>query len=328
MEQSEVIAINTVFDYVKPEILEVERLIRLQGQDSHPDLGKALDILLSSGGKRLRPTITILAGKALNADSKRLLTMAASIELLHTATLVHDDLIDNSLLRRGSPTLNSQWSAGATVLTGDFLFASAARLSSDTTSIEALKLFSQTLRTIVNGEISQMFTSRCKPGMDEYLARIYAKTASLFETSAAVAGIIGEAGKEITDSLSVFGREIGMAFQIVDDILDFTGDESVMGKPKGSDLRQGLITLPAQLFFEKFPDNPMVKKILESGCLDDREDINRLVEDILKSKVIELSFQTANEFIGRGIEALSILPETLEKQMLISLAQSQVRRNF
>jgi geranylgeranyl pyrophosphate synthase len=328
MEQSEVIAINTVFDYVKPDIQEVERLIRLQGHDSHPDLGKALDILLSSGGKRLRPTITILAGKAINANPKRILTMAASIELLHTATLVHDDLIDGSLLRRGSPTLNSQWSAGATVLTGDFLFASAARLSSDTTSIEALKLFSQTLRTIVNGEISQMFTSRCKAGMNEYYNRIYAKTASLFETSAAVAGIIGETSTEIKDSLSVFGREIGMAFQIVDDILDFTGDESVMGKPKGSDLRQGLITLPAQLFFEKFPDNPMVKKILESGCLDDKDDISHMVDDILKSNVIELSFQTANDFIGRGITALSILPETLEKQMLISLAKSQVRRNF
>lgn len=328
MEQSELLAVNSIFDYVKPDLQEVEKLIRQQGIGSHPDLGKALDILLTSGGKRLRPTITILAGKALNGDLKRILTMAASIELLHTATLVHDDLIDNSLLRRGSPTLNSQWSAGATVLTGDFLFASAARLSSDTTSIEALKLFSQTLRTIVNGEISQMFTSRCKPGMDEYYNRIYAKTASLFETSAAVASIISEAGEEITNSLSTFGREIGMAFQIVDDILDFTGDESVMGKPKGSDLRQGLITLPAQLFFEHYPNHPLVQKILESGCLEDKNDIGRMVDDILKSDVIEGSFETAEGFVHRGIEALTIMPETREKQMLITLAQSQVRRNF
>lgn len=328
MEQSELIAVNSIFDYVKPDLQEVEKLIRQQGIDSHPDLGKALDILLSSGGKRLRPTITILAGKALNGDLHRILTMAASIELLHTATLVHDDLIDGSLLRRGSPTLNSQWSAGATVLTGDFLFASAARLSSDTTSIEALKLFSQTLRTIVNGEISQMFTSRCKPGMDEYYNRIYAKTASLFETSAAVAGIISEADKEITNSLSTFGREIGMAFQIVDDILDFTGDESVMGKPKGSDLRQGLITLPAQLFIEHYPTHPLVKKMLESGCIEDKNDIGRMVEDILKSDVIEGSFETAEGFVHQGIEALTSLPETREKQMLITLAQSQVRRSF
>jgi geranylgeranyl pyrophosphate synthase len=328
MEQSDVIAINSVFEYVKNDIHEVERLIRLQGLDSHPDLGKALDILLSSGGKRLRPTITILAGKSLNADPQRIITMAASIELLHTATLVHDDLIDESLLRRGSPTLNSQWSAGATVLTGDFLFASAARLSSETTSIEALKLFSQTLRTIVNGEISQMFTSRCKPGMDEYYTRIYAKTASLFETSAAVAGIISEAGKDITDSLSTYGREIGMAFQIVDDILDFTGDENVMGKPKGSDLRQGLITLPAQLFFENYPAHPLVKKILETGCLEDKNDISKMVVDILKSDVIEHSFDTANKFINRGVDALSVLPDNLENQMLITLAKSQVRRNF
>jgi geranylgeranyl pyrophosphate synthase len=328
MEQFDVIAANSIFEYVKPDIQEVERLIRLQGLDSHPDLGKALDVLLSSGGKRLRPTITILAGKSLKADPKRILTMAASIELLHTATLVHDDLIDASLLRRGSPTLNSQWSAGATVLTGDFLFASAARLSSDSTSIEALKLFSQTLRTIVNGEISQMFTSRCKPGMDEYYNRIYAKTASLFETSAAVAGIIAEAGKQITESLSTFGREIGMAFQIVDDILDFTGDENVMGKPKGSDLRQGLITLPAQLFFEKFPTHPLVKKVLETGCLDDKNDIGQMVSDILKSDVIEQSYNIANDFIQKGNDALSPLPDNREKHMLISLAQSQVRRNY
>ena len=116
------------FEFVKPDIRAMEDLIREQVKDNHPDLAIALDLLLSSGGKRVRPTITILAGKSLKADYHRVITMAAAIELLHTATLVHDDLIDGSLLRRGSPTLNSQWSPGATVLTGDFLFASAAKL--------------------------------------------------------------------------------------------------------------------------------------------------------------------------------------------------------
>ncbi len=165
MERIETAKLTSPFEYVKPDLKEIEKLIRQQVEDSHADLGKALSHLLSAGGKRVRPTITILAGKCLGANYHQVITMAAALELLHTATLVHDDLIDGSLLRRGSPTLNSQWSAGATVLTGDFLFASAAKLASETNSNDVMKLFSNTLRTIVNGEISQMFTLRCKPGI-------------------------------------------------------------------------------------------------------------------------------------------------------------------
>lgn len=326
MDQSESTTVMTVFDYVKPDIQEMEKLIRLQVKDNHADLEIALNLLLSSGGKRVRPIITILAGKSLKAEYMRVITMAASIELLHTATLVHDDLIDGSLLRRGSPTLNSKWSAGATVLTGDFLFASAAKLASETKSNDVMKLFSNTLRTIVNGEVSQMFTKRCKPGIDEYYKRIYAKTASLFETSAAAAGIISETKPEIIESLSKFGREIGMAFQIADDILDFTGDEAVMGKPIGSDLRQGLITLPAELFFEEYPAHPLVKKIMNQGCLGEIGEIQVLVKDIIESPVIEKSYEVADSFISKGLEALKELPESPEREFLRRLALLQARR--
>ncbi len=327
MDQIELENVVTVFDSVKPDIQEMEKLIRQQVKDSYVDLEIALNLLLSSGGKRIRPTITILAGKSLKADYQRVLTMAAAIELLHTATLVHDDLIDGSLLRRGSPTLNSQWSAGATVLTGDFLFASAAKLASETKSNEAMTLFSNTLRTIVNGEVSQLFSVRCKPGIDEYYKRIYAKTASLFEASAATAGLISEAGPEIIKSLSMFGREIGMAFQIEDDILDFTGDESLMGKPKGSDLRQGLITLPAEIFFEEYPTYPLVKKIMDFGCLKDTDDLQKLVEAIINSSAIEKSHKIAESFSKRGTEAIEEIPDSKERDLLCSLALSQARRN-
>jgi geranylgeranyl pyrophosphate synthase len=327
MDQSVITSGMTVFESVKPDIQEMEKLIRLQVKDNHEDLEIALNLLLSSGGKRVRPTITILVGKSLKADYQRVLTMAAAIELLHTATLVHDDLIDGSLLRRGSPTLNSQWSPGATVLTGDFLFASAAKLASETKSNEVMKLFSETLKTIVNGEVSQMFSARCKPGIDEYYKRIFAKTASLFETSAAAAGIISEAEPEIIKSLGTFGREIGMAFQIADDILDFTGDESVMGKPKGSDLRQGLITLPAEIFFEEYPTHPLVKKTMDCGCLKDTVDLQNLIEAIINSSAIEKSHLIAESFIMRGTEALKAIPDSKEKDMLYNLAMSQARRN-
>lgn len=318
----------------------MEVLIRNQVNNFHEDLGTALNLLLSSGGKRVRPTITILSGKCLNAEHQKLITMAASIELLHTATLVHDDLIDGSLLRRGSPTLNSQWTAGATVLTGDFLFASAAKLASETKSNDIMQLFSETLRIIVNGEISQMFSKRCKPGLDEYFKRIYAKTASLFETSAKAGGIVSQVvesdgakkdttpmGTETLQALSDFGREIGMAFQIADDILDFTGDESVMGKPKGGDLRHGLITLPSELFFERYPSHPIVKKILKNGCLKEEEEISKLIEDINSSSVIEDSYKIADGFIAKGVSALEKLPDSLERSLLYQLAQSQARRN-
>jgi len=315
------------FEIVKPDILAMEELIREQVKDNHPELSIALDLLLSSGGKRVRPTITILVGKSLNADYQRVITMAAAIELLHTATLVHDDLIDGSLLRRGSPTLNSQWSPSATVLTGDFLFASAAKLASETNSIEIMKLFSKTLRTIVNGEVNQMFATRWKPSIDEYYQRIYAKTASLFETSASAAGIISESNPSIIQSLAEFGQEIGMAFQIIDDILDFTGDSAVLGKPIGSDLRQGLVTLPAQFFFDDFQSHPMVKKVLEFGCLKEDNEIKSLIEAICDSPSIEKSYSVAEEFIHKGITALTAIPETIERNMLANLALSQVHRD-
>lgn len=328
MERSDSSKLTNPFEYVKPYLADMEALIRFQVEGSHIDLVKALEHLLSSGGKRIRPTITILAGKLLNADIQNTITMAAAIELLHTATLVHDDLIDESLLRRGSPTLNSHWSAGATVLTGDFLFASAAKLASATRSDDVMILFSDTLRTIVNGEISQMFTPRCKPGLDEYYKRIYAKTASLFETSAQSAAILSHADNSIREALAHFGREIGMAFQIEDDILDFTGDEAVMGKPKGSDIRQGLITLPAQLFFESNPEEPLVIRILENGCLQDENEKNLLITMILSSEAIEKSFAIARSFVERGVKALSVLPETEERKMLADLALSQTRRKL
>ncbi len=174
--------------------------------------------------------------------------------------------------------------------------------------------------------------ARCSPCaanqvLDEYYKRIYAKTASLFETSALASAIINESDEEIKQSLADYGREIGMAFQIEDDILDFTGDELVMGKPKGSDLRQGLITLPAQIYFESHSEKPLVKKILNSGCLNDESEKSELVNLILGSDAIEKSFNIARSFVDRGIQSLEKLPENDEREMLKTLALSQTRRS-
>jgi geranylgeranyl pyrophosphate synthase len=314
---------------IQEEIREVEERIRSQADGYHPDIAAALDLLLSSGGKRLRPTVTILAGHMLDAPTDRLITLAAAIELLHTATLVHDDLIDGSLLRRGNPTLNSQWSPGATVLTGDFLFSCAAKLASETESVPVIQLFSQTLITIVNGEITQLFSSRSRISREGYFNRIYAKTASLLETSAKAAALIGpEPDDETVEDMRQFGYQIGMAFQIVDDILDFTSDAKVLGKPVGSDVRQGIVTLPTLIYGEIYPQDPDLRAILESEHMIGEEQVSRLVKSIRESAAIDLAFEQAAEFVQGGLARLRKQPESPERQSLEELAEFIVQRKM
>lgn len=314
---------------VQQEILAVESLMRAQADGRHPDLGAALDLILSAGGKRLRTTLTLLVGHMFGArDQKSLITLAAAIELLHTATLVHDDLIDGSLLRRGMPTLNSQWSPGATVLTGDFLFACAAKLASDTNSIPVMSLFSQTLGVIVNGEISQLFSSRCVSSREDYRTRIYSKTASLFETSAKTAAMISAADESSVELMRQFGYNIGMAFQIVDDVLDFTGEQATLGKPVGSDLRQGLITLPTIFYIETHPDDPLAKKLLAGDCAQLGNEVGPFIEAIRNSSATHLAVQEACEYIDQGLAALQKFPPSPERDALQELATFFIQRDL
>lgn len=301
--------------------------MRSQAKDYHPDLDSAMDLLISAGGKRIRPAMTILIGKMLGAPHGPLITLATAIEMLHTATLVHDDLIDGALLRRGMPTLNSKWSPGATVLTGDFVFARAAKLASETNSVAVMKLFASTLSVIVNGEVVQLLGSRCMANRENYLKRIYAKTASVFETSAQSAAIIANESEETTEALRRYGYEIGMAFQVIDDILDFTAEQVTMGKPVGSDLRQGIVTLPALLYVESHPNDPLAQMLTEGKCLNDQQ-VDQLIDSIRKSDAIRRSHQEAVEFVERGLEGLCSLPASSERFALEELANYIVERKF
>ncbi len=302
--------------------------MRAQADNANPDLVTAMDLLVSAGGKRIRPALTLLAGKMLNADLDQLIVLASAIELLHTATLVHDDLIDGALLRRGVATLNSQWTPGATVLTGDFMFARAAKLAADTNNVPVIKLFAQTLSVIVNGELTQMFNSRCNINRIDYNQRIYAKTASLFETAAKSAAMISNVDEHTVEIFRVYGYEIGMAFQIVDDILDFTGDQATVGKPIGSDLRQGLITLPALKYIESHPEHPAAAQLLRRECLQDEAQIRSLIEAIRMSDAIMQAHQEARQYVRRGLESLCKLPPSFERDRLEELGEYIVKRDF
>lgn len=312
---------------VQEQIKLVEERIRAQADENHPDLRATLEHLLSSGGKRVRPTVVLLIGNMLGGPEEKLITLGAAIELLHTATLVHDDLIDGSLLRRGMPTLNARWSPAATVLTGDFLFARAAKLAAEVDHLPLMKLFADTLATIVNGELTQLFTSRGLINRKNYYQRIYAKTASLFEMSALAGALVSPVDKSIVEAMRIFGYETGIAFQIVDDILDFTGDQIAVGKPLGSDLLQGLVTLPAIYYAEANPDDPDVKLLSEGGW-GNQDRMERLVNAIRKSDAIHKSMREAEDFIKRALDKLFTLHPGIERHALEDLARYIIDRRI
>jgi geranylgeranyl pyrophosphate synthase len=318
----------TFFTSVQDQLRFVEQRIREQaGEDHHPDLRSALEHLLSAGGKRIRPTLGLLVGNMLGAPEEKLITLGASVELLHTATLVHDDLIDGALLRRGMPTLNARWSPAATVLTGDFLFARAAKLAAETDYLPLMTLFADTLATIVNGELTQLFSARGIIERDNYYQRIYAKTASLFEMASLAATMVATEEEEMRGSMKVFGYEVGMAFQIVDDILDFTGDPSAVGKPIGSDLLHGLVTLPAIYYAETNPKNADVLS-LPVGGWKDAERVQRLVDSIRQSKAIQQAMDEARQAVNRALKSLSDAPVSPEREALENLAKFIVDRKI
>ncbi len=301
--------------------------MRSQANDHHPDLRAALYHLLSSGGKRIRAALTLLCGILLQADPDRLVTLAAAIELLHTATLVHDDLIDGALIRRGEPTINTRWSPAATVLTGDYLFARAAKLAAETCSIPAMLLFSETLAIIVNGEVTQLFGRRGISSRDDYERRIYSKTASLFEAATGSAAMLVTEDEAILGRLRNFGRGIGMAFQIVDDILDYTGDQVSIGKPVANDLRQGIFTLPAMYYYQSFPNDPDLERIVKANKIDESS-LERLLVSIRQSGAIQSALDDAQNFVAHASQQLSSFSDCPEKQGLLELAHYIVDRQF
>ena len=292
-------------------------------------LADAIHLLLESGGKRLRPALALLAGSIYPAiDSAGLISLAAAVEMLHSATLVHDDVIDGALLRRGSPTLNASWNQGATVLAGDFMFARAAYLASETGNVRVMQLFAQTLMTICEGELQQLFDIRnWNQPKDAYYRRIHGKTAALFATATEAAAILGQAPEEDVATLRDFGYNLGMAFQIMDDILDFVGDQQVVGKPVGSDLRQGTVTLPVFHYLQTHPEALHVMRAIGNGRPSD-DALADLIVDIGNSHAMETTRQEAATFLAQAKEARAPRPDSVYRRSLLGLADYVLQRSL
>ena len=245
---------------VESEIAQVEAKIKQTGERDFPWLTELLGHVLGKSGKHMRPGITLLVGKNFNYFEERHIPMAAAVELLHLATLVHDDTVDDADIRRGRETINALWGSKVAVLLGDYLFANSAELVTSTGSLPATELFAHTLRELANGELQELSVAfKGDPSRDLYWKRIYGKTASLFATAAESAAILGDASPRQTEACRKFGANLGMAFQIVDDILDFEGNEEQIGKPVGNDLLQGILTLPAIIFIERYGIREIIK---------------------------------------------------------------------
>jgi geranylgeranyl pyrophosphate synthase len=317
--------LSRIYAPVNSDLLKVEDSIKSTSHVNFQWLAELLDHSLGTGGKRIRPALTLLSGQLYVYEPDILLHMATSIEMMHTATLIHDDAIDKSDMRRGRPTIYKLWGSDSAILLGDYLFALAGVEVSNTLCIRTINLFSKTLMTISSGELNQAKNAyNIHQSREDYFQRIFGKTASLFCLSTESGGILGQAPENAIASLNNYGKYLGLAFQIVDDILDFIGTEAELGKPAGSDLAQGTLTLPAMLLNEKYPgDNPVLRLFQDRHRI---ENIQVAINQVKDSTIVDECYRIAKDYCQKASRYLDGLPIKPSRQSLLELADFVVER--
>ncbi|MFC1957944.1 polyprenyl synthetase family protein [Chloroflexota bacterium] len=317
--------LNAIYKSIQEDLVRVEDRLKSVSEVDSPYLAELLDYSLKSSGKRIRPVLTLLSGKFYEYNPDNLLLMATAVELMHTATLVHDDAIDNSMVRRGRATVNKIWGDEKAVLLGDYLFAEAGALTADTQNLRAIKLFADTLKTISSGEIDQASNAfNLQQDRPQYMRRVAKKTAALFCMSTESGAALSQAPEASIQILIEYSYNLGIAFQVVDDILDFVSTEEELGKPVGSDLAQGTLTLPAMLILERYPQDNPVKRLFENR--DGQDDIKQAIELVRNSSIIEECYQVASDYCARACRNLKLLPDNASRKALIKLADYIVSR--
>jgi octaprenyl-diphosphate synthase len=283
--------------------------------------------IVNSGGKRLRPLLTILAARALGIENQQHHTLAAIIEFIHTATLLHDDVVDESTLRRGRETANALFGNQASVLVGDFLYTRSFQMMIELNSMRVMEILSESTNRIAQGEVQQLMNCN-DPNTTEasYFDVIYGKTARLFEAATQLAAVITQQDDNVEKAMQSYGKHLGTAFQLADDILDYAANSAEMGKNAGDDLAEGKPTLPLlyAMWHANDDDANLIKEAIEQA--NGMAHFERIVEVMQQTGALDYTRKKANEEADKAIAALSVLPQSDHKDALISLAHIAVDR--
>ena len=306
---------------IADDMQAVDRVLAQRLTTSVPLIGQISHYIIAAGGKRLRPALLLMVSNALGCESSTRHSLAAVVELIHTATLLHDDVVDESTMRRGRPTANESFGNPASVLVGDFLHTRSFQMMVEAGNMRILQVLSDATNIIAEGEVQQLINTH-DASLDEasYLHVIRSKTAKLFEASTQIAAILASASAEVETACATYGQALGTAFQIIDDVLDYDGDAHEMGKNLGDDLREGKCTLPLIIAMQRAAseDAQTIRMAIEQGSSEHLERILRIVK---ATGALEATRQAAHDEATRAIAALAALPQnpyTIAMQQLAS----------
>lgn len=320
--------ISGLLKLVAADMEQVNRLILSKAGSNVEMIPEIANHLISSGGKRLRPMLTIASAQMFGYPGQHHVKLAASVEFMHTATLLHDDVVDESDMRRGKLAARKLWGNQASVLVGDFLLGQAFKMMVEVGSLECLRILSDAAAVIAEGEVMQLAAAQnLETTEDEYLAVIRAKTAVLFTAACEVGAVIADRGRTEQAALRSYGTNLGLVFQLVDDALDYGGNSQALGKKVGDDFREGKITLPVVLAFRRGTDDErdFWRRCLEKGDIADG-DLEYAVETIARHGAIEDTIERARHYGAIARDALAPLPDTPQKQAMLDVVDFCIGR--
>ena len=317
--------LDEIYAPIKEDLKLVEAKLGDIAHNDIPLLSQMLEYALLNVGKRVRPALTLLSGKFYNYDLELLVPMASAVELLHIGTLVHDDIIDNSATRHGKPAVYRTWGSNSALLLGDYLFSRAGTLATTTENIRVIRRFTETLMIISGGELREAST-HFEPGRarDNYYKWISDKTACLFVMAAECGSVLSGCPEDQVLALKDYAQNFGLAFQIIDDILDFVGDQSALGKPVGSDLNEGAMTLPTVIYLQHNPDDRVIYRVIVER---DKSLVPEAVAKIRASGAIDECKKIAREFYEKASGSLDKLPDCDARKSLKALVAYVIERN-
>jgi len=321
--------IKTIQTLIDADMQKVNETILAQLNSEVTLINQLGYYIIQSGGKRIRPMIAALSANALGYRGEQHITCAAFIEFIHTATLLHDDVVDESAMRRGNPTANAEFGNAASVLVGDFIYTRAFQLMTQLNSLKILQIMSEATNVIAEGEVQQLMNI-CDPNTTEenYMRVIYSKTARLFEASTQTAAIVANATAEQELALQDYGRYLGTAFQLVDDVLDYSANAIQLGKNVGDDLAEGKPTLPLlhAMHHGNETQAQLIRKTIEQG--GNRDVLDEVLAIMNEYQSLDYAMARAKQEAQKAVDAIQILPESEYKRALISLAYLSVDRTY